>query len=1015
MCLKYEKNNEVSLRHFLLFILMVASIITLFSCGKIAGNQDDEFRVNLKQKIDKCRLFNEHQEDISIEDYDSILFGNYEKLGEIEWIVLENNDNKVLLLSKYIITYKRFNRNGAKCKYESSDLFEWANNAFINNAFNKKEQLLLNNDSGKIVKLIDSSILNKYFKNSGKIATNKLIANSKLLNKDNYSLIRRFNSSYFYGRNIGKYWISEIGDSEYLSEYIDENGSIDEFGDFVDSEKGFRPIIELNFNNINKYANIERQVKESKSISDYDSFSGTLPFDTVVFGKYEQDNNFDNGPEDIEWMILKKEDDKVKLMSKYIIDRQPYYAEGQAEVKYEESYFRQWLNDKFYNSAFSDKEKEIIIDSEYKNNFDKVLPYGKVKWEGIVINGTPSIDTYMTKYVSDGIDRFDYETTIEERYLFESSISDGKRFVRPCISIKVEGLKSVNDEKFYEKRHNIFFDVVNRKINRNIYNLEDIEKARLVTEYDNVTNVELFDTVVFGSYEQDGDAGNGKEGIEWIVVDRDNEKALLLSKYILDNISFHSEKKQIYWGQSTARTWCNRYFIDEAIGNDGDLLIKTKIKNLYSPIYELGTELSNEDTEDRAFFMGLYEARKYFDITSNIEPYNVKIATSPTECADIDRKYEAKRYIKDKTYYDWSRQNDLYWLRTNGEGSWAWGGNDYNFGIRNSCIFADGKVGFSGTSYYSGSDWRGDMGTANEYQADFEVRGVRPMVWIDISNKDRLKQVNYVAPYEKPNITFANPAKKYDIEDVGLAMRTKRNDIGDVDLFDTIKFGHYEQDNNVNNGKEDIEWLVVDDNANNILLLSKYVLDCVSNGENNYKYKKYENSEVAKWLNDEFLNTAFTDDETSKLAIVKNINNPLATQSEIEKGYGKVFLVNRKDIEKMGACIKSGILTESAYLNNNLEYRNELRYKATFFLNNEYNAADDGELQYTCDYSIIGLSGYREKDENGIYREIDNCIINFSKYSFVGYEFKPKGKDYELVGIRPAILIDKNKIKNNAD
>ena len=46
------------------------------------------------------------------------------------------------------------------------------------------------------------------------------------------------------------------------------------------------------------------------------------------------------------------------------------------------------------------------------------------------------------------------------------------------------------------------------------------------------------ETVLFGSYEQDGDAANGKEPIEWLVLDRDGDKALLLSKYALDHQSF---------------------------------------------------------------------------------------------------------------------------------------------------------------------------------------------------------------------------------------------------------------------------------------------------------------------------------------------------------------------------------------------------------------------------------------------------------------------------------------------
>ena len=45
-----------------------------------------------------------------------------------------------------------------------------------------------------------------------------------------------------------------------------------------------------------------------------------------------------------------------------------------------------------------------------------------------------------------------------------------------------------------------------------------------------------------------------------------------------------------------------------------------------------------------------------------------------------------------------------------------------------------------------------------------------------------------------------------------------------VAVGDIIQFGHYEQDNNLDNGSEAIEWIVLDyDEANHkVLLLSKY-------------------------------------------------------------------------------------------------------------------------------------------------------------------------------------------------
>ena len=54
-----------------------------------------------------------------------------------------------------------------------------------------------------------------------------------------------------------------------------------------------------------------------------------------------------------------------------------------------------------------------------------------------------------------------------------------------------------------------------------------IKNAKCITEYQDTATVDDFDTVKFGKYEQDGDESNGADDIEWIVVEKTNEKVLL--------------------------------------------------------------------------------------------------------------------------------------------------------------------------------------------------------------------------------------------------------------------------------------------------------------------------------------------------------------------------------------------------------------------------------------------------------------------------------------------------------
>lgn len=84
-------------------------------------------------------------------------------------------------------------------------------------------------------------------------------------------------------------------------------------------------------------------------------------------------------------------------------------------------------------------------------------------------------------------------------------------------------------------------------------------------------------------------------------------------------------------------------------------------------------------------------------------------------------------------------------------------------------------------------------------------------------------------------------------------------------LGQEIVFGHYEQDNNLNNGSEPIEWMIIsaDREAGTLLLVSKYILDC-----KDYHTKPTDGTEwgdcyIHNWLNSMFYETAFSQEEQS--------------------------------------------------------------------------------------------------------------------------------------------------------
>ena len=59
--------------------------------------------------------------------------------------------------------------------------------------------------------------------------------------------------------------------------------------------------------------------------------------------------------------------------------------------------------------------------------------------------------------------------------------------------------------------------------------------------------LEAGDVVTFGCYEQDDDASNGPEPIEWLVLDADGETATLISRYGLDAKPYNDAYTAVTW------------------------------------------------------------------------------------------------------------------------------------------------------------------------------------------------------------------------------------------------------------------------------------------------------------------------------------------------------------------------------------------------------------------------------------------------------------------------------------
>ena len=150
------------------------------------------------------------------------------------------------------------------------------------------------------------------------------------------------------------------------------------------------------------------------------------------------------------------------------------------------------------------------------------------------------------------------------------------------------------------------------------------QASTLLKEHPEVAQVG--DIITFGNYEQDNKTANGKEAIEWKVLEKDqNGKMLLISRYALDCRHYHSKNEKVTWETSDIRSWLNNDFYGTAFTKAERAKIKsTTLENRDNADYN--TDGGN-DTKDKVFLLSIDEAKAY--LPSTVE--RVCIATKYAE------------------------------------------------------------------------------------------------------------------------------------------------------------------------------------------------------------------------------------------------------------------------------------------------------------------------------------------------------------------------------------------------
>ena len=230
--------------------------------------------------------------------------------------------------------------------------------------------------------------------------------------------------------------------------------------------------------------------------------------------------------------------------------------------------------------------------------------------------------------------------------------SNGYYYVYANGTRSKKGWKKIDGKKYYfnAKGYRV---TGKKKINGVTYSFDQNGVLKKI-------HVKKGSTIKLGSCEQDNKKANGKEVIEWIVLDKQaGGKLLLVSKYALDCKPFNSSSTSSgNWKTSTVRKWLNGSFYKNAFkANEKNMIQKVSLKNseyLSSKVYT---------TKDRLFLLDLKEVKKYYAADKsrttgyNIPYYSKKLSCKPTKYARA--KGAIPTWAKGETYCQWILRTTL--------------------------------------------------------------------------------------------------------------------------------------------------------------------------------------------------------------------------------------------------------------------------------------------------------------------------------------------------------------------
>lgn len=253
---------------------------------------------------------------------------------------------------------------------------------------------------------------------------------------------------------------------------------------------------------------------------------------------------------------------------------------------------------------------------------------------GITVKKTGDADGYEI-YVKglgkDYVDMYGEYDHLKDEYSLAAKIDkSGKKKRSTTIRSLTSGeytvkIRSYNNKKFGSKTFSDYSD--EKKIA-----VEVPDVIGYSDKYD-FSKVKKGDVIEFGAYEQNNDLTDGKEPIEWIVLEKNKKSLLVMSKFALDGVPYHKYySADINWSNCTLRSWLDEKFYSKAFNETEQAMIKTVTIENSDNAYDGAA--GGEDTQDKVFIPSMFDmTKKAYGFSSDLAARDGKRVCVPTAYA----------------------------------------------------------------------------------------------------------------------------------------------------------------------------------------------------------------------------------------------------------------------------------------------------------------------------------------------------------------------------------------------